>query len=237
MKHRLRTPFFEIGVKNYIFGDDVLRLALAADSAAKEFNIDVIFIAPYTDIRRVTESTSNLLVFAPYMDILRPGRGLADVLPESLKAAGAVGVVLNHCERPMPFSLLRKSIQRANELDMLSFVCADSLVEAQAIAHLSPDIINPELSEFIGTETTCSSDFVFSTIDAIKEIDPNIVIEQAAGISSCQQVYDYILRGVEGVGVASGIMTSPDPPLTAYEMIRSVRAAINNKKQYLKQKN
>ena len=37
MKTRLKAPFFEVGVKNYIYGDDVLKLAQAADQAAVKF--------------------------------------------------------------------------------------------------------------------------------------------------------------------------------------------------------
>lgn len=33
MKARIRTPYFEIGTKNYIYGDKVLEYALAADAA------------------------------------------------------------------------------------------------------------------------------------------------------------------------------------------------------------
>ena len=78
MKTRLKAPFFEVGVKNYIYGDDVLKLAQAADQAAVKYDIDVIFLAPYVDIRRISENTERLIVFAPYMDTLRPGRGMAD---------------------------------------------------------------------------------------------------------------------------------------------------------------
>ncbi len=45
------------------------------------------------------ENTKHLIVLAPYMDTLRPGRGMADILPEGLKEAGAKGVVINHCEK------------------------------------------------------------------------------------------------------------------------------------------
>ena len=34
MKRKIRTPYFEIGVKNYVYGDDVLKMALHADACA-----------------------------------------------------------------------------------------------------------------------------------------------------------------------------------------------------------
>jgi len=100
-KQKIRKPFFETGIKNYIYGDAVLEYAKVVDAAAAKYDIDVLFIAPYTEIRRVAENTENLIVIAPYMDTLRPGRGMADVLPEAIKTAGAKGVVVNHSERPM----------------------------------------------------------------------------------------------------------------------------------------
>lgn len=77
-------------------------------------------IVPYTEIRRVAENTARLVILAPYMDLLSPGRGMADVLPEALKAAGARGAVVNHCERPMTLSAVKRTIDRARELGMLS---------------------------------------------------------------------------------------------------------------------
>ena len=150
MKPKIRTPYFEIGTKNYIYGDTVLEYALAADKAAEKYDIDVLFITPAVEIRRVVENTKHLIVLAPYMDTLRPGRGMADILPEALKAAGAKGVVINHCEKPMSLPQMKATIDRARELDFIVFACADTLEEAKAIAQLHPDIINPEPSAIIG---------------------------------------------------------------------------------------
>lgn len=229
MKVKLKAPFFEIGVKNYIYGDAVLRLAQAADKAAVKYDIDVIFLAPYVDIRRISENTERLIVFAPYMDTLRPGRGMADVLPEAVHAAGARGVVINHCERPMTFPAIRETIRRADELDMLSFACADTIAETKAIAQFKPDIINPEPAELIGTDSGSSEDFIRESIQAVKSIDPDILVEQAAGIRTGEQVYRNIILGADGVGAASGIVNAEDPFAKVEEMIRSVRMAYNDR--------
>ena len=225
VKAKIRPPFFEIGVKNYIYGDDVLELAKAADRAAMEYDIDVLFLAPYADIRRVRQHTCRLVIFAPYMDALRPGRGMADVLPESVRAAGAQGVVLNHCERPMSLGQIEQTMRRAKELEMLTFLCADTLEETRVAAQFHPDILNPEQAERIGKDGGFNPEYAMESIREIRKIDPNILIEQASGIRTGQQVYDLILMGADGVGAASGIVCSPDPCKTAEEMIRSVRMA------------
>lgn len=225
MKPKIRTPFFEVGIKNYLYGDQVLELARAADAAAQKYDIDVLFLAPYTEIRRVAENTERLIVFAPYMDTLRPGRGMADVLPEAVKAAGAQGVVINHCERPMTLTAIRSTIARADELDLITFVCADTIGEAKALAQLHPDIINPEPADLIGTGKISDLSFVQQSIRAVKDIYQDILVEQAAGISSGEQVYRTICAGAEGVGAASGVCTAADPCKMVEEMIRGVRMA------------
>ena len=109
IKVKVRPPFFEVGVKNYIYGDEVLKMAKFLDEASRRYDIDVLYIVPYTEIRRVAENTEKIIIIAPHMDFIRPGRGIADVLPEAIKAAGAHGVVMNHCERPMTLSAIKKN--------------------------------------------------------------------------------------------------------------------------------
>lgn len=232
MKPTIRVPYFEIGTKNYVYGDTLLEYAIAADKAAEKYDIDVLFICPAVEIRRVCENTKNLIVLAPYMDTLRPGRGMADVLPEGLKAAGAQGVVINHCEKPMSLPQMKATINRARELDMLVFACADTLDEAKAIAQLHPDIINPEPSEIIGGGNGVSPmAYVKDSIDVIKAIDPSIMVEQAAGITNGQQVYDFIMAGSEAAGAASGIMNAADPIAMIDEMIAATRRAADDLKK------
>lgn len=225
MKTVIRTPFLEIGVKNYIFGEKVMELARAADESAKRYDIDILFIAPYADIRRIAENTTRLIVLAPYMDTLRPGRGMGAVLPESVKAAGAMGVVINHCEKPASLKGIRETIERARELDMISFVCADTIEEAKAAAQFHPDIINPEPAERIGTGEFHDMDYVRQSVREIRQICPHILVEQAGGITSGTQVYDCILAGSHGAGAASGIVMADNPLATVDEMAAGVRRA------------
>jgi len=224
-KIKIRVPFFETSIKCYIYGDDVLNFAMACEKASVKNDVDVLFISPYTEIRRIRENCPSLIILAPYMDTLRPGRGMADILPEALKAAGAQGVVINHCERPMTLSAIKQTIERANELEMLSFVCADTIEEAKAVAQLGPDIINPEPSELIGSGKASDMSYVSEAIKAVKAINPNILVEQAAGITTARQVYDFIMAGSEAAGSASGVLKSEKPFELLDEMVSFVKKA------------
>jgi len=129
-KCSIKAPFFEIGPKSYLYGQDVIDLAIAADAASEKYAVDIIFTTPVVEIARVKAATKRLHVFAPHMDPIYPGRGLADILPESLVAAGAEGVMLNHVEKPVTFEVLDETIKRAEEVGLTTIVCADSMADA-----------------------------------------------------------------------------------------------------------
>lgn len=221
----IKAPFFEIGPKAYLYGQDVIDLAKAADAASEKYGVDIIFTTPVAEISRVKAATKHIHVFAPHMDPLRPGRGLADVLPESLVAAGAEGVMLNHCEKPLTLAVLRQTIQRAKEVGLTTIVCADSMAEASMIAMLHPDIIVAEPSELIGTGVSVGPEYVKAATDAVKNVDPDILVLTAAGIAGGQDVYDTIIAGADATGSSSGVAKAADRAAMVDEMISAVRRA------------
>ena len=225
MKPKLRTPYFETGIKCYIYGQDELDYAMECEKAAVKYDIDVLFISSFTNISKLRELCPHLLIIAPYMDNMRPGRGMGMVLPEALAAAGAQGVVINHCEKPRTLADIKGCIDRCDELDMLSFVAADSTEEAMAVAQLHPDIMNPEPSELIGTGQAVGMEYVTRTVGAIKRINPSIITEVAAGISRPEDVYEYIMAGSDGAGPIDGILDTEIPIVLCMRMPSSSNAS------------
>jgi len=229
---KIKPPFFEIGPKAYMYGDEMIALAKVIDAAAGKYNVRVILTPQYTDIYRVAQATENILVFAQHMDSLPVGRGLGAVLPEAVKAAGAVGVMLNHVEKQLTIAEIKMCIKRAEDIGIYSIVCADSIAEARAIAQFNPDIIVCEPSELIGTGQTSGEEYVRLTNEAIRAVNPDIQILQAAGISNGRDVYNVIRSGAEATGTTSGIMKAADKEAMVDEMLGALRRAwdeINNK--------
>lgn len=226
---KIKAPFFEIGPKSYLYGDDILELALAADKASETYDVDVIFTCPVVDIRRVAEATKRLHIFAPHMDPIYPGRGLADTLPESLVAAGAEGVMLNHVEKPLAFDVLAETIKRADEVGLTTIVCADSMADAGRIAGLHPDIIVAEPSELIGTGVSVGPEYVAAATNSVKNVDENILVLTAAGIAGGEDVYNTIMAGADATGSSSGVAKAADRPAMVDEMIAACRRAWNER--------
>ncbi|MBO4511461.1 MAG: triose-phosphate isomerase [Victivallales bacterium] len=226
----IKAPFFEIGPKSYLYGNDVIELAKAADAASEKYNVDVIFTTPVVEIARVKAATKRIHVFAPHMDPLRPGRGLADTLPESLVAAGAEGVMLNHCEKPLTLSVLKETIARADEVGLATIVCADSMAEASMIAMLKPNIIVAEPSELIGTGVSVGPEYVEAATRAVKDVNPDILVLTAAGIANGQDVYNTIKAGADATGSSSGVAKAKDRAAMVDEMLAAVRKAWDERK-------
>jgi len=221
----IKPPFFEIGPKGFMYGERMLKLAKAADEASAKYDVRIIITPQPTDISLLAKETEHVLVFAQHMDPLPIGRGLGSILPEAIKAAGAVGVMLNHAEKPMTVADLSQAIKRADEVGLLTIVCADSIKEAEAIAHFSPNIIVAEPTELIGTGQTSDIEYVLATTSAIKKINPEIQVLQGAGISNEEDVYKTIKAGADATGTTSGIMKAEDPEAMLDKMIRAVRLA------------
>ena len=111
----IKPPFFEVGPKAFLYGEKMLALAKVIDKTAMKYDVDIIVTPQYTDIKLLADNTERILVFAQHMDALVPGRGLGSVLPEAFKEAGAVGVMLNHAEKPLDMETLEKTIRREYE--------------------------------------------------------------------------------------------------------------------------
>lgn len=225
--YKIRAPYFEIGPKCFMWGERMLRLAKAVDEIAAEYDLDVIITPQYADIRMIAENTSHIHVYAQHMDYLRPGRGLGSVLPESIKEAGAVGVMLNHAEKKLTLDEIEKTIARADEVGLATIVCADSVQEIEAVAKLSPNLIVAEPTELIGTGVTSDMGYVRDTIEAVRRINPDIMVLQGAGISTPDDVARVIRAGALATGCTSGVMRAADPEAAARAMLSTLRAVWN----------
>jgi triosephosphate isomerase len=171
----------------------------------------------------------NVLVFAQHMDSLEVGRGVGSVLPEALKAAGAVGVLLNHAEKKLLKDELERTIKRADKIGLATMVCADTLQDAAMIAYMEPNIIIAESPDLIGVGRRDENDqlAIHRINEAVWKINPDIRVLHGAGIRCGQDVYDVIANGAQGTGSTSGIVLSNDPFGMVEEMARSVREAWN----------
>ena len=227
--YKIKEPFFEYGPKCYMYGDTLLKMAKGLDKLSKKYDVDIILDIPDTEIYNIARHTKRIHVYSQHMDSIPVGRGMGRTLPEALKTAGAVGVMLNHAEHKLSLEEIEKAIKRADEIGLATMVCADSIEEVKAVAKLGPNILVAEPSELIGTGKPADKAYVDEVIRVIKEINPDIKPFPSAGITKGEDCYNIIKAGAAASGCSSAIAKAKEPLKLAEEMIVAVRRAYDER--------
>lgn len=206
---KLKKPFFIVNPKSYLYGSESLKLAKISDKLAKKYDIDCIFTGQLIDLQKISKETNNLIITAQSMDSLVPGRGMGHILPDGLAAAGVKAVVLNHAEKPLTLAELDKTVKRAKEVGLMTIVCADTVEQCKAVAELNPDCMICEPNSLIGTGNSSNEEYISETTKAVKSVNNNILVMQAAGVSTAADVEKVMTLGADGTGGTSGIIKAP----------------------------
>lgn len=206
----VRSPFLIVNPKAYLTGSELMKLAYLTDELAGEFDIDVVFTAQHIDLRSVVTETTNLCVTAQHVDPIVPGRGMGHILAEGLAEAGVKAVVLNHAEHPLTLADLDATMRRCEEVGLATIVCADSDLQCRAVADLDPSGMICEPTANIGTGQMDAGDYIERTTQIVKNVDPSILVVQAAGVSRGADITRVLQQGADCSGGTSGIIKHPD---------------------------
>jgi len=212
---KIRTPIIIVNFKTYpeSTGKKALELAKTAENVSLETDVCICVTPQFTDISSIARSVS-VPVFAQHIDSIKYGGFTGHVLAESIKEAGATGTLINHSERQLTLADIDATIQRTQELDLISVICANNPSVSAAVAALKPNMTAVEPPELIGTGIPVSQakpEVVTSTVELIKRINPKVVVLCGAGITSGKDVAAALRLGTEGVLVASGVVKAKDP--------------------------
>jgi triosephosphate isomerase len=216
-------PIFVMNPKNEVHGKKVLELALIADRAAADFDVQVIFTSSPCDLYRVREAAEHLFVFGQHIDPIASGPTTGKILPEALRAAGAEGTMLNHPENQMIFTDIQKAIARAHACDLDTLVFAQTLEQAVSLAWMDADIVMVEEPQFIASNTILDSRYIKEVAAAATRVKSDLLVLQGAGIKSGMDVQQVISHGVLGTGSSSGIFKADNPQHMIIEMIEGAR--------------
>src|SRR3989338_7831383 len=100
-----------INFKNYVWGPSALDLVKKIEIYYNK----AIVAVPSLDIPLIVKNTS-LAVWAQHVDHAEAGRGTGFIIPEQLISLGVQGSLLNHSEHRVPLATIRKTVQRAKEV-------------------------------------------------------------------------------------------------------------------------
>ncbi len=224
MTKQVNPPLFVVGLKAYIWGRRALRLAKIIEEISRDTSVCFCIVPQLVDIYLLAKET-KVPIFASTMDPIKPGRGAGLHLPEALKEAGAVGVMINHCENRRTLSDIQKLIRRAHEVGLLALVCCDSPEIAAAAALLGADLVASEPPELIGTLSSVGrvmEGFVKNSVEAVKRINPKTTVLVGAGVSTPEDAAKIIRLGADGTGASRAVFEAEDPKTLLKQIARAV---------------
>ena len=218
----LKTPVIVLNVKTYTeaTGDNALAIAILMDKISKETGASMAIAVQATDILLCAKKI-NIPVFAEHIDPIKPGSHTGWTLPEAVKAAGAVGTLINHSEHRLLLADIDVCISRAKELNLDHIVCSNNVATSKTIAAFSPNFVAVEPPELIGGDisvTTADPGIVSKTVEAVKNIDKNVKILCGAGVKDGKDVAKAIELGADGVLLASGVVKAKDKKSVIYDL-------------------
>lgn len=219
----MRTPTIVINFKTYaeVDGEGCYKLVKTVNSVAEETGASIVVCPPMPYLSKVAE-ISEVPVFAQHIDPIKPGSHTGFVTPESVRASGAKGTLINHSEHRLKLADIDVCVQRAKSMGLETIVCTNNPAVSKAAALLNPDYVAVEPPELIGGDisvTTANPDIVADTVKGIKALNPGIGVLCGAGVKSGRDVAKAIELGSVGVLLASGITKAKDPKAALMDLV------------------
>lgn len=222
----LQTPAIVLNVKTYTeaTGANAVEIARLMETISNETGICFAIAVQACDITRCSRETSTP-VYAQHVDPIKPGSSTGWTLPEAVKAAGAVGTLINHSEHRLILADIDTCINRAKELELESLVCTNNVATSKAVATFSPSMIAVEPPELIGGDisvTTADPEIVRSTVQAVQGINKAVKVLCGAGVKNGKDVLKAIELGADGVLLASGVVKAKNKEAVLRDLISGI---------------
>jgi triosephosphate isomerase len=191
-------------------GEEGLRMAKVVENVSRETGIEMAVVVQVADVLRVAKEVL-VPVWAQHVDGIEYGAHTGWVLPEAVKANGAIGVMLNHSERKLVIEDIERAMSRAREVSFKTLVCAATPGEVERVMELDPDFVAYEPPEFIGSRDKSVSSEKSETVREVIKLAGQERILIGAGIHSADDIRVGLELGAFGFLVATDIMKAENP--------------------------
>jgi triosephosphate isomerase len=222
----MQPPIIIVNVKTYQegTGQAAVKLAKIMEKVHINTGANLAVAVQPTDIYRVAQAV-GIPVLGQHLDSITYGSHTGWILPESVKEAGAAGVLLNHSEHPLNIINIAAVIERVRLMNMETVVCANNIAVTAAVAALRPHMVAIEPPDLIGGDvsvTTAEPHIVKDAVTAVKSISPKTALLCGAGIKTGNDVSAALNLGAVGVLLASGVVKAPHPEKILMEMAEAL---------------
>ncbi len=216
-----------VNFKNYPegLGDGSVRLGLAMKRVSETIDVEMI-AAPPTPMLALVVAKTRVTVYSQTVSSKSGDKSTGAILPESVRAAGATGTILNHSESKRTLSDLQRLVPRLVSMGMGVCLCAETPQEATELASLGPRYVAIEPPELIGSGVAVSKakpELVEKTVSALRKAGYGGKVLCGAGIVAGEDVTRAVELGADGVLVASSVVKSADWESKVRELASSLK--------------
>lgn len=201
-------PLVFVNFKTYAEGTGKKGVQLATLLGRIRSPYSLVVCPQYTDIPLIRKNTT-LPIFAQHCDNITVGAHTGSILPQDLKAAGAQGTFLNHSEKPLSLSTIKKTIALCKKNKLQTLVFAKDVQTIKRIVPFHPDYIAYEPPELVGgnvSVTTANPKIIKQAVDMVKKMNPKVIFLVGAGIQSKNDIQTALRLGAQGVVMAHAIV-------------------------------
>jgi triosephosphate isomerase len=201
----MKEPLIIVNFKTYsqVEGDGAMELARVCDDVAASTGVSIAVCPPMPELSRIA-SEVDIPVLSQHVDLRRSEPRTGHITLAAIKAAGAVGTILNHSERRLILADLADLVRGCRETGLQSVVCTNDLDTSLSAAMLGPDYIAMEPPELIG------GDIYVTTANT------------GAGVKDAKDLSLALELGTVGVLLASGIVRSKDPRSSLLSLCKGI---------------
>ena len=191
------------------------------EEAADRHGVAAALAPPTPDIGRL-RIRLKLPLLGQHADFGPAGARTGFVVPESLRASGAQGALVNHSEHPLTSEEVGWTVGRLRGLGMASVVCARDALQAEELARYRPDYLAVEPPELIGGKRSVSTarpELIAETVRVVRAASPSTWVLCGAGVHDRRDVQKALELGTSGVLVASAVTRAADPAAALEELL------------------
>jgi len=196
-----------VNTKNYKSSSESLKLAKKIEKVSSGTILAVsAFDAGYL------KGKTKLKIFCQHLDFNEKGKTTGFLIPESAKALGVKGTLLNHSEHPLNEKEIKMTIKRAKSNGLKVVLCVKSVKEAKKYVRLKPFAIAFEDPKLISTKKSITKYRSKELLEFIKILKSSKTLALCgSGISSNEDYAKALSLGCKGVLVSSAIVNSKNP--------------------------
>ncbi len=206
-------PLIVVNFKTYAtaMGQKAVQLAQAMERASRE-HVRMVAVVSAFDLHAVKQAAPSLEVWSQHLDPVGQGSFTGWLQPGNAIERGAQGTIINHAEHKVEIDHVQNLMQQLPD-NFPICACAADVSEAHHLAELGPTFIAVEPPELIGGDisvTTADPAIVSDTVNAVRNINPDVRVLCGAGVKDGQDVKTAVELGAHGVLLASGVTKAAD---------------------------